>query len=55
MCGRECLCQKCKNGPCGICKYNQEVLDQCRIDGVEECEHFEELKEDNNETKELQV
>lgn len=42
MCNRECICKNCKNGPCGICKYNEEVINQCRIGGVEECEHFEE-------------
>ena len=42
MCNRECICKNCKNGPCGICKYNEEVINQCRIGGVEECEHFKE-------------
>ena len=40
MCGRECICQKCKNGPCGICKYNKDVINQCRIDGVKDCKYF---------------
>ena len=45
MCDRECICKKCKYGPCGICKYNKKVLNQCRIGGVKECKKFKELKE----------
>lgn len=49
MCGRECICTECKNGPCGICKYNDEVINQCRIDGVKKCDHFENKKGDKDE------
>lgn len=40
MCGRECICENCENRPCGICKYQEKVINQCRCGGVKECEYF---------------
>lgn len=45
MCDRECLCKKCKYGPCGICKHWEKVINQCRYDGVKECKKFKGRKE----------
>lgn len=44
MCDRECICKKCKNGPCGICKYNEELINECSCGGIKDCKHFEKLK-----------
>ena len=44
MCDRECICKNCKNSPCGICKYNEKLIDKCRSGGIDICKHFKKKK-----------
>lgn len=43
MCDRKCICKDCINN-CNNCKYNFDVIDQCRNNGVESCNHFKAKK-----------
>ena len=45
MCDRECICKNCKNSPCGICKYNEKLINKCRSGGIDICKHFKKIKE----------